>query len=75
MFQFHYGLIKRSVRSALNRRRDKFQFHYGLIKRAKVLSDVTFPVEFQFHYGLIKRNEGYPWQASVGIVSIPLWSD
>ena len=56
-FQFHYGTIKRQLRSSRISHTFAFQFHYGTIKSSPQQSKPFLQPLFQFHYGTIKRRE------------------
>ena len=74
VFQFHYGTIKRSLRS-LQANRLLFYFNSTMVrlKEAHVQKGHAFQ-EFQFHYGTIKsQSSGADYLHNN--ISIPLWYD
>ncbi len=73
IFQFHYGSVKRKVKSLITNSQTVFQFHYGSVKRDMAERYEFGWMEFQFHYGSVKSGGQIILLALIMDISIPLW--
>ena len=74
-FQFHYGMIVRTVTHQMLIMESLFQFHYGMIVRKKKCKPLQNLKAFQFHYGMIVSLPDAVKYGFLYNISIPLWDD